>query len=126
MRMSGFIIGGLLGMAAAMYASRKRPGMAAWAVDATGDMMSAAKRKLIGRAMEHKLSSWTKEAADVTPKRSAASADNSAAAWQQIGALIESDPAVKRETEAIMKAAASGSENSSNSLINAGSSSTTH
>lgn len=124
MRMSGFIVGGLLGMAAALYASRKRPGMAAWAVDATGEMMSSAKNKLIGRVMERKLTSWTKEAADAAPKRSSASADNSAAAWQQIGALIESDPEVKRETEAIMKTAASGS--SGTSPINMGSSSTTH
>ncbi|MBD3918767.1 hypothetical protein H8B09_08400 [Paenibacillus sp. PR3] len=124
MRMSGFIIGGLLGMAAALYASRKRPGMAAWAVDATGDLMSSARKRLMGRVMERKLSSWTKEAADATPKRSAASAGNSAAAWQQIGALIESDPEVKRETEAIMKSTASGSEGSS--LTHMGSSPTTH
>lgn len=122
--MSGFIIGGLLGMAAALYASRKRPGMAAWAVDATGEMMSSAKNKLIGRVVQRKFRSWTKEAADVTPKRSAASAGNSAAAWQQIGALIESDPEVKRETEAIMRSASSDSNGSS--AINMGSSSTTH
>lgn len=124
MRMSGFIIGGVLGMAAALYASRKRPGMAAWAVDATGEMMSSARKKLIGRVMERKFSSWTKEAADAAPKRSAASAGNSAAAWQQIGALIESDPEVKRETEAIMKSAASGSVGTS--LTDLGNSSTTH
>jgi|GEM_PF-432952 len=124
MRMSGFVIGGLLGMAAALYASRKRPGMAAWAVDATGEMMSSVRKKLIGRAVERKLSSWSKEAADAAPKQSAASEGNSAAAWQQIGALIESDPEAKRETEAIMKAANSGSEVSS--LTQVGSSPTTH
>jgi hypothetical protein len=120
--MSGFIIGGLLGIAAVVYASRKRTGIAAWAADATGEMMSSARSKMFGRVMQHKLNNWTKEAADSAPKRSTASAESSDAAWQQIGALIESDPEVKRETEAIMRSASS----SSTSPINMGSNPTTH
>jgi len=105
MKMSGFIIGGLLGMAAAMYASRKRPGMTAWAVDAAGEVMSSARSRLFGKVMERKLNHWSKEAAHEAPKPSAASVHNSAEAWQQIGALVEGDPELKRETEAILQSA---------------------
>ncbi|MWC28436.1 hypothetical protein [Paenibacillus sp. MMS18-CY102] len=105
MKMSGFIVGGLLGMAAAMYAARKRPGLAAWAVDAAGDMMSSAKNKMVSKVVERKMAKWSKEAAHAAPKPSAASAGNTAEAWKQLGALVESDPELKRETEAIMASA---------------------
>ncbi|EFM09804.1 conserved hypothetical protein [Paenibacillus curdlanolyticus YK9] len=109
MKMSGFIVGGLLGMAAAMYAARKRPGLAAWAVDAAGDMMSSAKNRMISKVVERKMTKWSKGAAHAAPKPSAASADSTAEAWKQLGALVESDPELKRETEAIM--ASAGSKN---------------
>lgn len=109
MRLSGFIVGGLLGAAAAMYASRKRPGMTGWAVEAAGGMVSSAKNKLVGKVMERKLNQWGKEAVHEAPKPSAASAESSADAWRQIGALVESDPALKRETQAIMQSAVIGS-----------------
>ncbi|GFN30614.1 hypothetical protein [Paenibacillus xylaniclasticus] len=117
MRMSGFIIGGILGMAAALYASRKRPGMTAWAVDAAGDIMSSTKKRLFGKVMERKLNQWSKEAGQAVPKRQDASAGNSAEAWQQIGALVESDPELKRETEAILHSATDGSSLPTNASV---------
>ncbi|RIX53458.1 hypothetical protein D3P08_08430 [Paenibacillus nanensis] len=95
MRMSGIMLGGLLGAAATLYLSRKRPGAMAWASSAMSDIASKSVTKVMNGG-------WKKEAAAaLAPKHSEDTAAKSAAAWEQINAIVESDPSVKREVNKI-------------------------
>ncbi|QNK55394.1 hypothetical protein [Paenibacillus sp. PAMC21692] len=99
MKLSGLILGGIVGAAATMYVSRKRPDMAARASGAVADMCASAAGKafsmMAGRAR------MNSEAMKSAPKPSADTAATSAAAWERIESFIESDPSVKREVDKI-------------------------
>ncbi|TYP77794.1 hypothetical protein [Paenibacillus methanolicus] len=98
MRMTGFIIGTITGMAAAAYLSKKRPGMVAWAGAATGDIISSVKGKAIGAVMNRKFG----QSQSVQPtSASSAGTANSAESWGQIEMLVNSDPELKRQAEEI-------------------------
>lgn len=95
MRMSGIMLGGLIGAAATLYFTRKRPGAVAWATSAMSDIAS----KSVSKVMN---GNWKQEAAKaLAPKHTENTAENSAAAWEQINAIVNSDPVVKREVNKI-------------------------
>lgn len=98
MKLSGMLVGGLLGAAATMYVARKRPGAFAWASSAVSDACAS----IVGKTMDKVISAnWKKEAAKAAPKYSDDNVKSSAAALEQIEAFVESDPAVKREVDRI-------------------------
>ncbi|MFB9325261.1 hypothetical protein ACFFSY_04920 [Paenibacillus aurantiacus] len=99
MRMTGFIIGTITGMAAAAYLSKKRPGMVAWAGAATGDIISSMKGKAVSAVMNRKFGQ-AQSAAQPASANSAGTA-NSTESWGQIEMLVNSDPEVKRQAEEI-------------------------
>ncbi|MBD2869625.1 hypothetical protein [Paenibacillus arenilitoris] len=98
MRLSGLLVGGLLGAAATVYLSKRRPGAVAWAGHALSDVSSRIARKSMSKIMNN---NWKEEAVTMAPKHSDDTAAKSEAAWEQIEAIVESDPAVKREAEKI-------------------------
>lgn len=98
MRLSGFIIGGLVGAAATMYVSRKRPGTFAWATSAVSNAASNMMGKTVSNMMNN---GYMQEASGFAPKHTDATAGRSEAAWEQIEAIVNSDPAIKKEAEKI-------------------------
>ncbi|MCA0754447.1 hypothetical protein KP806_05250 [Paenibacillus sp. N4] len=98
MKLSGFLMGGLLGMAATVYLSRKRPGAVSWAANAVTDMCSSVARKSMNKIISKDLK---EEAAAFAPKPSDDTAGKSEAAWAQIETIVNSDPSVKKEAEKI-------------------------
>lgn len=102
MRMRSFMLGGLVGAMAAMYAGRRRPELMARACTAMTDAGAA----IAGKAMSMWLNADMKKPAAAAPKLSDDTAERSGAAWEQIEAIISSDPAVKEEVNKI-KAASS-------------------
>jgi hypothetical protein len=98
MKLSGFIVGGLLGAAATVYVSRRRPGTFAWASSAISNAASNMMGKSVSKIMNNGL---MHEAANVAPKHTDASAGRSEAAWEQIEAIVSSDPAIKKEADKI-------------------------
>ncbi|MCM3747373.1 hypothetical protein M3223_08395 [Paenibacillus pasadenensis] len=108
MKLGTFIVGGVAGAAAALYIARKKPGLAAAAGVAAGQLWSGAVRRSMSAVLKRQ--SHGEREAEVkrdqheviernAPQHSGA-ADSQA--WAQIAALVSSDPAVKRETEKIM------------------------
>ncbi|MCQ6558064.1 hypothetical protein [Paenibacillus mendelii] len=98
MKWSGFIIGGIAGMAAVAYMSKKRPGWVAWAGTAAGEAVSGMKGRAINAVMKQKFGPETTVTA---PKHSSASRGRNSEAWGQIEMIMNSDPEVKREAEQI-------------------------
>jgi len=104
MKWNGFIMGGIVGVAAAAYLSRKRPGAFAWAGNATGDLMSGMKGRLIETALKRKFGSETKG------KQSGTAASRSdEKSWDTIEALLNGDPEVKRQADRILSESSSAS-----------------
>lgn len=99
MKLSGLLLGGLIGAAATLYVSRKRPGAVAWVSSAMSDMSSS----IAGKAFQAMAggAKWKAEAMKSAPKPSADTAAASAAAWERIESFIQSDPSVKQEVEKI-------------------------
>ncbi|MDQ0058223.1 hypothetical protein [Paenibacillus harenae] len=99
MRLSGFIVGGLVGAVATMYVSRKRPGTFAWATSAVSKAASNMMGNTVSKVMNK---GFMNEAAGaVIPKHTDAAAGKSEAAWEQIEAIVNSDPAIKKEADKI-------------------------
>ncbi|UVI32363.1 hypothetical protein [Paenibacillus spongiae] len=98
MKWSGFIIGGIAGIAAVAYLSKRKPNWVAWAGTAAGEVMTGMKGKAINAVMNRKFGPVPAASA---PKRSSASAGKASDAWGQIEMIMNSDPAVKREAEQI-------------------------
>ncbi|OBZ17819.1 MULTISPECIES: hypothetical protein [Bacillales] len=98
MKLSGFLVGGLIGAAATVYVSRRRPGAVSWAANAVSDVCSSVARKSVSKIMSK---SFKEEAANLSPKHADDTAVKSEAAWGQIEAIVNSDPALKRETDKI-------------------------
>ena len=96
MKWTSIMVGGIIGAAATLYFSRKRPGAVAWAASAMSDVAGKSMAKMFSAS-----SDWKREAVAQAPKHSDDTAANSAAAWEQIEAFVENDPAVKREVNKI-------------------------
>ncbi|QAY66188.1 hypothetical protein [Paenibacillus protaetiae] len=101
---SGFIVGGLVGAAAAMVFARKRPDAAARLSHAVTGIGS----KLTGFAVSGMMNRSMHEAAKQVPKPSSDTKAHSGEEWGKLEALIESDPSVKQEVSRIKEEAASG------------------
>ncbi|WP_379353343.1 MULTISPECIES: hypothetical protein [unclassified Paenibacillus] len=98
MRLSGLLFGGLLGAAATLYISHKRPGAVVWASGALSEMCSS----MAGKAMTKMIhGDWKREAAKAAPKPSDGTAAGSEAAKAQIEAILESDPSLQAEVSKI-------------------------
>ncbi|WP_156889582.1 hypothetical protein [Paenibacillus harenae] len=99
MRLSGLIVGGLIGAAATVYFSNRRPGAMAWAGNALSDVSSKVASKSMSKIWNAKWNAGG--AAAMAPKRSDDTAASSEAAWEQIEAIVESDPVIKKEAAKI-------------------------
>ncbi len=99
MKLSGFVVGSLLGAAATVYLSRKRPGAVAWAAGALSDVCHSATNRTIAKWMNKGIG--REAAAMISPKPSDDTAGKSEAAWGQIEAIVASDPELKKETDKI-------------------------
>ncbi|AZN40693.1 hypothetical protein [Paenibacillus albus] len=109
MRLTGFLIGSLAGMAAAAYVARKRPGMFAWASSAAGQAVSGMSRGMTRKAMGAMMSrQFTNEASHAVPKHTGGSAGGGSGkdSWSQIEMLLNSDPSVKQQVDDIKAEAA--------------------
>jgi len=96
MRWASFVMGSIAGMAAAAYISKKRPEWMAMA----GGMMPSMKGSS-NKSMKE--SGFSRNMSTSSPKKTEASAGNSAEAWeQQVKGIIDSDPKVKREVEEVL------------------------
>jgi hypothetical protein len=95
MRISGFILGGICGMMAASYLSKKRGGVISWASSAAGNMMSGAKDKMVGSALNRKFG----RAGNDSGTDQAAGSNKS---WETIENLINSDPQLKQQTSELL------------------------
>ncbi|WP_054024348.1 hypothetical protein [Bacillus sp. FJAT-28004] len=98
MKLSGFLVGGLIGAAATVYVSRRRPGAVSWAANAFSDVCSTVARKSVAKMMSK---SMNQNASALSPKHSDDTAVKSEAAWGQIEAIVNSDPALKKEADKI-------------------------
>ena len=121
MKLGGFIAAGLVGAAAALYVARKRPGAAAAAGSAAGELWSSLAGKAVSgilrrstkmRELKPQARTSSSAAAASGDKRSNAAIGTSSdgEAWTQIAALVGNDPAVKRETEKILSEAGSSAQ----------------
>lgn len=98
MKLSSLLVGGLIGAAATVYVSRKRPGAFAWAASAMSDVSSTIVGKSVSKMMN---GNWKQEAATMAPKPSDDTVVKSGAAWDQIEAIVNNDPALKKEADSI-------------------------
>ena len=113
MRLSGFILGGIVGMAAAAYMAQKRPGSLAWAGNATGQLVSGMKGRILETALTRKFGA---DAAPKEPhKKSAGETAKSEESWETIEHLLSSDPEAKAAANEIIADSGSGSSAASSS-----------
>jgi len=99
MRMTGFILGGICGIAAAVYVARKRPAVMSWM---GGRVLDTALNKKFGQAGQ----TGKQAQAGNQGGGKAASGGNDKKAWQTIENLLQTDPKAKRETADIMASSA--------------------
>ncbi|WP_274651675.1 hypothetical protein [Paenibacillus humicola] len=98
MRWSGFLVGGIVGIAAAAYMAKRRPGMFALASSAANEAWSGMKGSAVGAVMNRKFG-------DAAASAGHHAAHQSGEAWGQIEKLVNSDPAVKKQANEIMSEA---------------------
>lgn len=98
MRLRGLLLGGIIGAAATVYVSRRKPGLVAWAASAASDVCSTVARKSVSKIMSKGMNMG---ASTLTPKPSDDTAGKSEAAWAQIESIVNSDPALKQEADKI-------------------------
>lgn len=101
MRMRGFVAGSLLGMAAGIILTRRKPGSVDWLVRRADQMMTKAKHRVIEQVLNRRFGSEAGEAA------AGADAVRSEAgtSWKTIRSLINADARVKHEAERILEEA---------------------
>lgn len=95
MRISGFIAGSLVGIAAGLYLFRKRPEAVNRIVQSADNMLSGAKNKLIEGALTRKFGR----------EQSASGQTDSGSSKDTIRSLINADDRVKHEVDQIMNEA---------------------
>lgn len=96
MRMRGFVAGSLIGIAAGIILSRKKPGTVEWFVRRAEQMMSDAKHKMIEQVLNRRFGAGERQGEHVSGKAEAGSA------WNTIRSLINADARVKHEAERIL------------------------
>src|SRR5262245_511995 len=97
----GFIIGGLVGAAAAMALARKRPE----ATDRMTAALSKACSSLTGMAVTGWMNRSLGKAANSVPKPSSDMTERSETNWDKLEAILNSDPALKKEVSQIREEA---------------------
>lgn len=98
MRLSAIVLGGIIGAAATLYVSRKRPGAVAWAANAMSNVCESVAQRSVSMLMNM---DWKKEETKLSSKPKDEAAGASSAAWDQIEAFVKSDPELKREINQI-------------------------
>ncbi|NIK77555.1 gas vesicle protein [Paenibacillus castaneae] len=98
MRLRGLLIGGIIGAAATVYLSRRKPGLVTWAANAASEVGSSVAKKSMSKIMSK---SFTSKATALAPKHSDGTAEKSEAAWGQIESIVNSDPELKKEADKI-------------------------
>lgn len=101
MRIGGFMLGAAAGIAAAVYVSRKRPGMAAWASSSLASACSAIGKNAASMMMRRGLNKAV-TASSMAPKHSDGTAAKQEGGWEQVEKLINSDPGLKEQASQIM------------------------
>ncbi|GGG57426.1 hypothetical protein [Paenibacillus radicis (ex Gao et al. 2016)] len=99
MRLRGFIVGGAIGAAAALYMARKRPGTAAWLSATMSNGLSKLGRKSFSIMM---MNDWKTKAVVSAPKHTDGTAAKSEGNWERIEAIINSDPKLKEQANQVM------------------------
>jgi hypothetical protein len=104
MRWSGFILGGIVGIAAAAYMSQKRPGSLAWAGNATGQLVTGMKGRILETALTRKFGNEmsAKPSAKHETKQSMGNAGKGEDSWKTIENILNSDPEVKAAANEIL------------------------
>jgi hypothetical protein len=98
MRMRGFVAGGLVGIAAGILLSRRKPGTVDMIVRSADRLMDACKHKVIEQALNFKFGAKEGE-------REASDGAESGSSWNTIRSLISADARVKHEAERILEEA---------------------
>ncbi|MFF2482131.1 hypothetical protein [Paenibacillus sp. NPDC058071] len=99
MKLSGILLGGAVGAAAALIFARKRPGTAALAAAAMSNACSAIGRRAIGMMADK----WqAKAVSSISPKRTDDTAEKSGKDWGLIESIVNSDPELKAEADRVM------------------------
>lgn len=104
MKLSGFLFGGVVGMVAALYVARKRPGTAAMASNAISSACSTIGKRAASMMMNGK---WQAKTATSVSRHSNAAGKGAKGDWAQIEGLINSDPKLKEQTNQILAESAS-------------------
>ena len=99
MRMRGFVAGGLIGVAAGIMLTRRKPGSVEWIVRGADRFMDAAKRMMIEQMLNRKFGAEKQEG----ERKEADVAGGSS--WNTIRSLISADARVKHEAERILEEA---------------------
>lgn len=135
MRMGGFIVGGIVGMAAAAYLSKNRPGVISWMGSTTGDIVSNMRDKMMGGALNQQFGGMNSKAGSAgttaggtsfgnagasmqtagsshtgagTSKSSTAKASSKdSKSWNTIEMMVNSDPEVKRQADEVLASSSS-------------------
>lgn len=96
MRMRGFVAGGLIGIAAGIILSRKKPGSVEWFIRRADQLMTGAKHKMIEQVLNRRFG-----AEERGGEHDAGKAE-SGSSWNTIRSLINADARVKHEAERIL------------------------
>lgn len=96
MRMRGFVAGSLIGIAAGIFLTRKKPGSVEWFVRRAEQMMAGAKHKMIEQLLNRRFGAEESEGGKESGKAVSGSS------WNTIRSLINADARVKHEAERIL------------------------
>ncbi|CAM4223866.1 hypothetical protein [Paenibacillus tarimensis] len=127
MRMSGFLVGGIVGVMAAAYLAKRRPGSFAWVGDAASGLVAGAKGKMIENALDRKFGKEkqpNQAAAQNTAAQNAAfnatgsNIQSQDSSWNMIAQLVTSDPEVKNQAAQIMTEAATPADTAASTASN--------
>lgn len=111
MRISGFLVGGLVGIAAAAYLSRRSPGSLAWAARTTDGLVSSLKLMMIEKALDRKFGAEPKQADKQAAPRTSTDSDKSS--WKTIESMVNADPQLKQTADQIIAEASASTASAS-------------
>ncbi|REK59171.1 MAG: hypothetical protein C6W55_01850 [Thermobacillus sp.] len=95
MRMRGFVAGGLIGIAAGIILSRRKPGSVEWFVRRADQLMTSAKHRMIEQVLNRRFGAEERSGEHACKSESGSS-------WNTIRSLINADARVKHEAERIL------------------------
>jgi len=101
MRMRGFVAGGLIGIAAGIMLSRRKPDAIEWIVRRADRLMTGAKLTAIEMMLSRRFGPEKPEGAEKTDRPESGKSE-SGSTWNSIRSLINADARVKHEAERIL------------------------